>query len=277
MKRIIPIALFGIACSSSSCSKTVVPEDPHDDNQSDADPTEVVSDEEDGEESSTTGEDVEDQPSAPPEVVVPPVRPVKWTWPLGLDEGLRNDAGGQGWFGAPRGTRKHTGLDLKAPTGTPVLAVCPGDYITGDQRPYGTFARLVCKIPEQELWVSVMYAHLSLVKEVSEFTPVRIGDEIGEVGKSGNASGDNIDPHLHIEMRIWPDEDSAKADTYSLRDKGPEYDWAEFENTLSECTSLNSSIGSRQDHMFDPFYILLCFGNLPPAVSESWSENYQDL
>jgi murein DD-endopeptidase MepM/ murein hydrolase activator NlpD len=99
-----------------------------------------------------------------------------------------------GWrFSSARGAwRMHTGVDLIAPEGTPVLAVQAGrvqrvDLISG----YG----LTVLIDHGGGWSS-LYAHL-LETSVSSGESLRAGQPLGLVGQSGNASG----PHLHLEVR----------------------------------------------------------------------------
>lgn len=39
-----------------------------------------------------------------------------------------SDSWGSGWFGAPRGKRKHGGVDLGAYPGLPIISVCAGVF-----------------------------------------------------------------------------------------------------------------------------------------------------
>ncbi len=111
---------------------------------------------------------------------------------------IRNDSMGAGHFGASRsrGTRSHNGVDLKAPIGTPVFASERGTVETGNHpRGYGIFAR----IHHEKDYVTV-YAHLSeLFVQDGDF--VERGEVIGSVGRTGNADYDNMEPHLHFEIR----------------------------------------------------------------------------
>jgi murein DD-endopeptidase MepM/ murein hydrolase activator NlpD len=89
-------------------------------------------------------------------------------------------------------TTRHTGLDLKAPRGTPVYAVHDGTVVKlAWHKAYG---RMV--ILEVSPGVTVWYCHLSAV--TVEPGPVRVGQQLGRVGSTGNASG----PHLHLEVRV---------------------------------------------------------------------------
>lgn len=89
-------------------------------------------------------------------------------------------------------TRRHHGVDIPAPEGTPVLATDTGIVtFSGTQRGYGNTIVLSHGSREETL-----YAHLS--ERVAEVAArVRRGQIIGRVGKSGNATA----PHLHYEVR----------------------------------------------------------------------------
>ena len=87
---------------------------------------------------------------------------------------------------------KHTGIDIAAPLGTPVLASAPGEIaFKGALKGYGN----VVILKHSEDYMSV-YAHLdTIVAEENAYVGQR--DVIGAVGTSGRASG----PHLHFEIR----------------------------------------------------------------------------
>jgi murein DD-endopeptidase MepM/ murein hydrolase activator NlpD len=95
-------------------------------------------------------------------------------------------------FGA-RGSRAHEGIDLPAPTGTPVVAAADGEvvYAGGGIRGYGNL--VVLQHPGDLLTV---YAHNSELF-VAAGQAVRTGDRIAAVGQTGHATG----PHLHFEVR----------------------------------------------------------------------------
>jgi murein DD-endopeptidase MepM/ murein hydrolase activator NlpD len=95
-------------------------------------------------------------------------------------------------FGARDG-RRHEGIDLPAPTGTPVYAAADGRvaYAGNGVRGYGNM--VVLRHAGDLLTV---YAH-NAVLLVSQGAPVRAGDRIALVGQSGHATG----PHLHFEVR----------------------------------------------------------------------------
>lgn len=87
---------------------------------------------------------------------------------------------------------RHTGVDLAAPIGTPVMASAGGTVTTAG--PSGRYGNLVVI---DHGGTATYYAHLSEVA-VAVDDDVAGGDVIGAVGVSGNVTG----AHLHFEMRI---------------------------------------------------------------------------
>lgn len=100
-----------------------------------------------------------------------------------------------GWRTHPiTGTfRFHSGTDIAAPTGTPVLAVAPGEVATADY--LGGYGLTVILRHEEGTQES-RYAHLSEVF-VQPGESVDQGNVIGLVGSTGFSTG----PHLHFEWR----------------------------------------------------------------------------
>jgi murein DD-endopeptidase MepM/ murein hydrolase activator NlpD len=93
----------------------------------------------------------------------------------------------------PRGGRNHDGIDIAAPTGTPVRAAACGTVsLAGQQSGYGN---IVCVTHTSQF--STCYAHLSRFG-VSNGAQVQQGQVIGYVGCTGNCTG----PHLHFETRV---------------------------------------------------------------------------
>jgi len=100
----------------------------------------------------------------------------------------------QSFWGAPRdgGRRKHEGIDIFAPKGTPLLAICDGeiDRVENSRRGGKTVW-----LYDAELDQSLYYAHLDeQLEEEGDF--VKAGDKIGTVGNTGNAR--TTPPHLHF-------------------------------------------------------------------------------
>ncbi len=92
-----------------------------------------------------------------------------------------------------RKRRKHNGVDLAAPTGTPVYATADG--IVGKAQwfsSYGLYIRI-----DHGADLETRYAHMSKLA-VAAGERVRKGDVIGYVGSTGRSTG----PHLHYEVRI---------------------------------------------------------------------------
>jgi murein DD-endopeptidase MepM/ murein hydrolase activator NlpD len=107
-----------------------------------------------------------------------------FTWPI---RGGRVVSG----FG-PRGGSFHDGIDVAAPEGTPIYAAGAGRVIYSDQlRGYGK----VVIVEHEGEWVT-LYAHNSR-NAVREGDRVSTGTLLGEVGRTGRATG----PNLHFEIR----------------------------------------------------------------------------
>lgn len=89
--------------------------------------------------------------------------------------------------------RFHSGTDLAAPLGTPVLAAYAGQVVLADfLGGYG----LAVAIDHTKGTQQSLYAHLSEVF-VKPGDEVKQGEVIGRVGSTGNSTG----PHLHFEFR----------------------------------------------------------------------------
>lgn len=91
------------------------------------------------------------------------------------------------------GFRAHGGVDLAAPTGTPIVAPSDGVVGTADWRGgYGLAVTL-----EHGGGVQTRYGHMSRLN-VAPGQRVRKGEVIGFVGSTGRSTG----PHLHYELRV---------------------------------------------------------------------------
>lgn len=93
----------------------------------------------------------------------------------------------------PRWGRMHYGIDIAAPTGTPVAAAAPGKVTYADWA--GSYGMLVTI--DHGNGVETRYAHNSriLVKVGDE---VQRGQRIALVGSTGNSTG----PHVHFEVLV---------------------------------------------------------------------------
>jgi murein DD-endopeptidase MepM/ murein hydrolase activator NlpD len=91
------------------------------------------------------------------------------------------------------GRRKHNGVDLAAPTGTPIYATADGNVSKAEWfSSYGLYVSL-----EHGADIQTRYGHMSRLN-VSAGQRVQKGDIIGYVGSTGRSTG----PHLHYEVRI---------------------------------------------------------------------------
>ena len=95
-------------------------------------------------------------------------------------------------FGARWG-RTHTGIDLGAPTGTPIKAAAGGTVIFSGWK--GTLGKLV--VISHGNGVQTYYAHCSSLL-VSSGDTVSAGQLIAKMGNTGRSTG----PHLHFEIRV---------------------------------------------------------------------------
>lgn len=88
--------------------------------------------------------------------------------------------------------KNHTGTDIAGTTGTKIKSATNGQVVlVSEEGDYGKHLKI--QIGE----VSIIYAHCNniYVKEGDQITQ---GQEIAEVGSTGNSTG----PHLHFEIRI---------------------------------------------------------------------------
>ncbi len=88
--------------------------------------------------------------------------------------------------------KNHTGTDIAAQTGTKIKSATDGEVVlVSEQGDYGKHIKI--QIGE----VSIIYAHCNAMY-VNQGDKVTQGQEIAEVGSTGNSTG----PHLHFEIRI---------------------------------------------------------------------------
>lgn len=90
----------------------------------------------------------------------------------------------------------HSGLDISAPQGTPVRSAAAGTVVSMNASGGAYGLHVVVKHAEG---VFTLYAHLSAIT-VSMGESVAAGQQIGNVGSTGNSGG----PHLHFEVRSDP-------------------------------------------------------------------------
>lgn len=124
------------------------------------------------------------------------------SWTEILDISLQFDLPVQGRFSSPFGLRRyfngqarrpHSGLDIAAPEGTPILAPAPGKIVnTGDYFFNGNTVFI-----DHGQGLITMYCHLNSIT-VAEGTLIKRGQQIGTVGMTGRVTG----PHLHWSVSL---------------------------------------------------------------------------
>ena len=225
---------------------------------------------------------------------VPPDLDEPWGYVLPADYGVRHDRGGGGAFLAPRYHGKHNGVDLLAPIGTPTFSPCDGKAGSGTSASFGKWVKIVCPVPDEltgghRVYASLFFCHLSKTEVGSDLSPIHRGQKVGEVGKTGNASGKSIAPHLHLEIVLQDSERKAEAERHSGRDqsdtKAADYFFAALDKgCLTPNQFERRGAGTRRARRADPFLVLSCLGRDKPdyqrapnglaASSERWSELY---
>lgn len=89
--------------------------------------------------------------------------------------------------------RNHKGVDLAAPTGTPIFATADG--IVGRANWFSSYGLYISI--DHGASIETRYAHMSKLA-VAAGERVRQGQVIGYVGSTGRSTG----PHLHYEVRV---------------------------------------------------------------------------
>ncbi len=104
------------------------------------------------------------------------------------------ETSGYGWRINPvtgEGEEFHTGNDLAAAEGTPVLAAADGVVrVAGAHASYGNYIRLLHENGDETLYAHMQYLY------VRPGQSVKAGQVIGASGQTGNVTG----PHLHFEL-----------------------------------------------------------------------------
>ncbi|MGE5774590.1 MAG: M23 family metallopeptidase [Chloroflexota bacterium] len=102
----------------------------------------------------------------------------------------------------------HTGVDIDAAEGTPILAAGPGTVVSADwglyteapgdtNDPYGQAVVIRHDFGYKDQALFTVYAHMSEITAVVG-QHVETGDVLGLVGETGATTG----PHLHFEVRL---------------------------------------------------------------------------
>lgn len=107
-------------------------------------------------------------------------------------EGVISSKYGQRDTATGRVPKNHTGTDIAANLGTKIIAATDGEVVlASSEGDYGNHLKI--QIGE----VSIIYAHCNSLY-VKQGDKVVQGQEIAEVGSTGNSTG----PHLHFEIRL---------------------------------------------------------------------------
>lgn len=124
--------------------------------------------------------------SNPPSKAAQPAKPGKpsqYIWPV---KGVVTSKFGTRWG------KKHSGIDIGCPEGTPIYAAADGKVVfSGEKSGYG-MTIIILHLDNS----FTIYAHNSK-NLVSEQKQVKKGEKIALVGQTGKATG----PHLHFEIR----------------------------------------------------------------------------
>ena len=97
-------------------------------------------------------------------------------------------------FGAARSGHMHTGHDLFAPAGRPLIAVADGVVVdAGSDGGQGNYVHLY----DPERKQTYVYMHMIAPAGVNAGEKVEAGEQLGGVGCTGSCWGD----HLHFEIR----------------------------------------------------------------------------
>ena len=136
-------------------------------------------------------------------------------------------------------TRAHKGVDLAAPTGTPIYAAGDG-VVSAIRLNHDAYGRFVSIRHNNEY--STRYAHMSRIAKLHVGSPVKQRQIIGYVGMTGLATG----PHLHYEVlrhgiQINPSTMRITSVKKVAKDQMPE-----FENVVAEIDGLLYSAGDNK-------------------------------
>jgi len=112
-------------------------------------------------------------------------------WPIAADQHAISSGFGYRMFKQKK--RMHTGIDIKAPVGTPVYATESGTVQeAGFHEKKGNYV-----VIEHDSIYSTTYYHLSEIL-VKEGKAVKMGQKVGKTGNTGLSTA----PHLHYEVRV---------------------------------------------------------------------------
>ncbi|MCL1822864.1 MAG: M23 family metallopeptidase [Oscillospiraceae bacterium] len=160
------------------------------------------------------------------------------------------------WTEWDGGFRGHSGIDISAPAGTPIMAAADGTVILADWA--SGYGRAV--IIEHENGYKTLYGHCeSFADGIAEGQKVERGETIAYVGSTGRADG----PHVHLEFRhggqILNPTDFMDFSTIAIAipDRNEAVNSSEWEdvpsaqvvNNLSQIASIESSLNAWVDNI----------------------------
>lgn len=127
--------------------------------------------------------------------------------------------------------RLHSGIDITAPSGTPIYATGDGVVRVAGRSSQGFSGYGIVALVDHGYGFQTLYAHMQSVK-VREGQRVKRGEQIGTVGSSGMSSGN----HLHYEVI----QNGRKVDPvyFFFNDLTP----AEYEEVLEQARQDNQSM-----------------------------------
>jgi murein DD-endopeptidase MepM/ murein hydrolase activator NlpD len=102
-----------------------------------------------------------------------------------------------GWFGEPRRSHFHAGMDIDGEIGDPVWTAGRGLVVHAGPAPQGYGGYGTTVIIDHGQGVQTVYAHLSEVLLVSG-QQVTMAEPLGSIGVTGSITG----AHLHFEVRV---------------------------------------------------------------------------
>ena len=118
-----------------------------------------------------------------------------WQWPLPGRYKLSSLFGGRNHPITGR-WHSHSGVDIPAPSGTPIYAAQDGIVTTIGTNRYSSYG-YYCIISHGNGYAT-LYAHQCRVPPLQEGQTVKKGQVIGYVGTTGSSTGN----HLHFELRV---------------------------------------------------------------------------
>src|SRR3989338_3237984 len=128
-------------------------------------------------------------------------------------------ADGKRGDGSPRNPRfnhgMHAGLDIPAPTGTPILAIADGVVVAKKEETpdgIGGIGIIVQHAPADtgySIWLYTRYKHLKEMPALDIGARVKLGQKIAATGTSGTSGryyGSGGHSHLHLDLFVSPDD-----------------------------------------------------------------------